>query len=117
MSPADAARRLPRSFSLAESAPALLPGTYRAQKINSPKGRPKYVCEVKFTVRALPQQEPGEPDLTTGADNQIGVRQVWRVEKATDRVGCDRINNVAEGPCLLKLLAQQRLYSIHNFLP
>ena len=52
---------------------ALLKGTDRAQEIDPTKLRPEHVREVEFAVRALPQQETGEPDLAARSDDQVGI--------------------------------------------
>src|SRR6516162_4923179 len=72
--------------SLAEAAAALLERPDRAQEIDLAQGRPEHVGEVEFAIGALPQEKPGEPDLAARADDQVGIRQVRRVEVAADPV-------------------------------
>src|SRR5262245_37845882 len=43
--------------------------------------------EYEFAVGRLPQQEVGEPLLAAGADDEVGIRQIRRVEKAGQRFG------------------------------
>src|SRR5580693_8264087 len=67
---------------------ALLELAYGAQKIDLAEGRPKNVSEIKLAVGALPQQKSRKTDFAASPDDQIGVRQVWCVEIAADRIRC-----------------------------
>lgn len=88
---------------------ALLEGADRTQEIDPTKLRPEHIREVGFAVRALPQQETRKPDLAARPDDQVGVRQVGRIEIGTDRIRGhqrDRLFKCFPG---VELLAQKRL--------
>jgi len=65
---------------LSAASMALLKGADRAQEIDPTKLRPEHIREVEFAVRALPQQETGEPDLAARSDDQVGIGQVGGIE-------------------------------------
>src|SRR4051812_17398392 len=52
--------------------------------------RPIGRYEHQLAVGDLPQQEIGQPLLAAGADDQIGIGQVRRIEILPDEVGGDR---------------------------
>src|SRR5262249_28418520 len=89
--PAESHSRLARASgngretgSAAEAALALLIGTNCTQEVDLAEGRPVRVAEVELAVGALPQEEARQPDLAAGADDEIRIRQIRRVEVLTD---------------------------------
>jgi len=57
----------------AEAPVSLLIAPNCPQEVYPPEGRPVHVAEVKLAVRALPEEEAGEPDLARRADDEIGI--------------------------------------------
>src|SRR5215471_1953053 len=53
--------------------------------------------EDELAIGSLPQQEVGEPLLAAGADDEIGIRQIGRVEKESELLGCDLLEPEAPG--------------------
>src|SRR4030095_17157555 len=57
------------------------------QKVELPKGRPVSIAEVVLAVSALPKHEPREPYLAAGANYQVGIRTIVRIEKLIQSIG------------------------------
>src|SRR5882724_4437114 len=102
--------------SAAESPLALLVGTDGSQEVDLAEGRPVRVAEVEFAVGALPQEEAREPDLTAGADDEIRIRQVRRVEVLADRLLGDAVDDGLEVFPLLASLAEHGLNRVDDLL-
>src|SRR3954468_16900473 len=69
-----------RGPSAAEPAVPLGIGAQRAEEVDASEVRPERVAEVELRVCALPEQEPAQPLLTGGADDEVGVRLAPGVE-------------------------------------
>src|SRR5262245_12824586 len=102
--------------SAAEAALALLVGTDCAQEIDLAEGRPVRVAEVELAVGALPQEEAGETDLAAGADDEVRIRQVGRVEVLADRLLGDAVDDGLEVFALLAPLAEHGLDGVDDLL-
>src|SRR2546426_10240011 len=100
----------------AEATLALLVGADRAQEVDLPERRPVRVAEVELAVGALPQEEAGEPDLAAGADDEVRVGEVGRVEILADRLLGDALDDRLHVFALLVLLAQHRLHRVDDLL-
>src|SRR6516225_5238602 len=72
---------------------ALLKRSDRAEKVDSAELWPVHIGEVELAVSALPQQEAGQTNLPTCADDEVRVRQPYRVEVVVDRQRRDRFND------------------------
>src|SRR5262249_33788029 len=78
---------------------ALAPGEFedrvleRARVEVGPQDREKN----EPTVRGLPHQEVGEPLLPAGANDEVGIGDVGRVEIAAEHIGRDRLRAQASG--------------------
>src|SRR5215472_10641784 len=83
--------------SAAIAPPALLKGANSAQEIDFAEGRPQHIGKIEFAVRALPQQEAGEADLTARANDQIGVGQTGGVKMTGDCFGAYFIDRLCQG--------------------
>ena len=89
------ARLRPRSrsgFRGQTAEPALSPGIFgdRAFERGLVEIRPMDRHEHQFAVGRLPHQEVRQPLLAAGADDQIGIGNIGRVEISAERVGVDR---------------------------
>ena len=73
----------------AETALALLVFADRGFERGAVEIRPIGRHEYQFAIGRLPQQEIRQPLLAAGADDQIGIGQIGRVEKTADRFGRD----------------------------
>src|SRR5262245_9747976 len=102
--------------SAAEAALALLVGTDCAQEVDLAEGRPVRITEVELAVGALPQEEAGETDLAAGADDEIRIRQVGRVEVLADRLLGHAVDDGLEVLALLAPLAQHGLDGVDDLL-
>src|SRR5262252_3713371 len=103
-----------RSFSITSF--ALLKCAQRSQEIDAPEGGPIDVGEIELAEHALPQQESGKPYLPAGADNEVRVGKIRRIEVTADRLGRDEINHVSQRLSSCKLLAKQPSDRVHNLL-
>src|SRR5262249_31618911 len=54
---------------------------YRSKKIDSPECWPIGVTKVKLAVSALPQHEARQTHLSTGANDQIGIRAIMGIQE------------------------------------
>jgi len=54
-------------------------GAERAEEVDATEGGPVGVAEVELGVGALPEQEPAEPLLARGPDDQVGIGLPGRV--------------------------------------
>ena len=72
---------------------ALLKRSDRAEKVDSAELWPVHIGEVELAVSALSQQEAGQTNLPTCADDEVRVRQPYRVEVVVDRQRRDRFND------------------------
>jgi hypothetical protein len=64
------------------------------QKVELPKGRPVSIAEVVLAVSALPKHEPREPYLAAGANYQVGIRTIVRIEKLFQSIGRETPENL-----------------------
>src|SRR5262245_2898274 len=102
--------------SAAEAALALLVGTDRAQEVDLAEGRPVRVAEVELAVGALPQEEAREPDLTAGADDEVRIREIGRIEVLADRLLGDAVDDGLEVFALLAPFAEHGLNGVDDLL-
>src|SRR4029453_2001475 len=102
--------------SAAEATLALLVGTARAQEVDLGEARPVRVAEVELAVGTLPQKEARKPDLAAGADDEIRIRQVRRVEVLADCLLGDPVDDGLEVFALLAPLAQHGLHGVDDLL-
>src|SRR5262249_42950397 len=65
---------------------------------------------------ALPQEEARQPDLATGTDDEIRIRQVRRVEVLADRLLGDAVDDGLEVFALLAPLAEHGLHGVDDLL-
>src|SRR5439155_525930 len=100
----------------AEATLALLVGADRAEEVHSPERRPVRVAEVELAVGALPQEEAREADLAAGADDEVRVGKIGRVEILADRLLRDALDDRLHVFALLVLLAQHRLHRVDDLL-
>src|SRR5450759_4620814 len=77
--------------SATETTGAKLVGPDGAQEVQLAEGRPVGVAEVELAVGALPGQEPGEPDLARGADDELRVADAESVQMRFELLGGERI--------------------------
>src|SRR5690242_16344870 len=88
----------------------------RTQEVDAPELRPVGLGEPHLRVRALPEQEPGQPLLPRRADHQIGVGLPRRVEVLRDGVGSDGLDQLLAGGAFGQLLAEQPPHRVHDLL-
>ena len=68
----------------------------RAQEVDPAEVGPVDVAEVELRVRALPEQEAGEPLLAAGADDQVGIGLARGVEVLGDVVDVEDLGELLE---------------------
>src|SRR5262249_45970486 len=66
---------------------ALLIAPDRSKEIDLPEDRPMRIAEIELAVGTLPEHESRQTHLAAGANDEIGVRAVVRVEVLCDRLG------------------------------
>src|SRR5574337_516456 len=93
--------RLPRDRSpLFPSYPkpalALLKASNGPEEVDLSEDRPIGVTKVILAVRALPEQEPAQPNLTAGSDDEIRIGQIVCIEILADLVDGDLINDILQ---------------------
>src|SRR5262249_9648132 len=81
--------------------------TDRPQEVDLAKRRPVHLGEVKFRGCALPQQESREPDLSAGADDEVGIGQIRRVDVPSDCVRGHGVDDILQRFAFLQLLPQK----------
>src|ERR1051325_4604291 len=96
--------------------PALLKGAYGSQEVYLAEGRPEDVGEIELAIGALPQEKARKADLAACPDDQVGIRQIGRIEIAADRLGRDQFHRLSERPAASLLVAQVGLDSVGDFL-
>ena len=111
------ARLRPRSrsgFRGQTAEPAFPPGVFgdRPFQRGLVEIRPVDRHEHQFAVGRLPHQEIRQPLLAAGADDQIGIGNIGRVEISAERIGIDR-RRIA---LALRDLARQPLRRVGDFL-
>src|SRR5262249_41554346 len=89
--------------------------TQGSQKVHFAEIGPVHVSEVELGVRALPEQEPGEPLLAAGPDDQIGIRLALRVEMLGDVVDVEYLGQLLQRPAGLGVLVEQRPDRVGDF--
>src|SRR5919106_6148395 len=94
-------RSLRATRSPPEAPPSLGIGPQGAKEVHLTEIRPVGVGEVVLGVGRLPQQEPRQPDLARGADDQVGVWDSGRIEVAGDLVGGDEAGGLRQLPVLV----------------
>src|SRR5262249_17915182 len=77
-----------------ESSFTLLVRSARAKEVYHPKGWPINIREIEFAMHALPQQEAGQSNLSTGPNEEIGIGRARHIKVPTDRCRCDSLNGV-----------------------
>src|SRR5439155_13937105 len=100
----------------AEATLALLVGADRAEEVDLPERGPVRITEVELAVGALPQEEAREPDLAAGADDEVRVGKIGRVEILADRLLGDALDDRLHVLALLALLAQHRPHRVDDLL-
>src|SRR5581483_2820347 len=80
---------LPARSSSAEAAPAPRVRRERVAQLAGPELRPQRVDEDELGVRELPEQEVRDSELAGRPDQQVGIRQLGRVEVRGERVLVD----------------------------
>lgn len=68
---------------------ALLIISNRLQQVNAAKVRPEHSGQIQLGIGSLPQEEVAEAKLTAGADDQVQLRQIARIEMTVDGVLVD----------------------------
>ena len=57
---------------------------YRPVEFGAVEIRPQDVGEIELGIRRLPEEEVAEPKFARGADNEVGIGNVGRVEEAAE---------------------------------
>lgn len=73
--------KVSRRILLAKPALALLVTSNGPKKVDFAKGRPIRIAKIIFAVSALPKHEAREAHLAAGANDQVRVRTIVRIEK------------------------------------
>src|SRR5215211_1669593 len=89
-------RSLRATRSPPEAPPSLGIRPQSAKEVHLTEVRPVGVGEVVLGVGRLPQQEPGQPDLPGGADDQVGVGHPGGVQVAGDLLRGDQAGGLAQ---------------------
>src|SRR5699024_7862330 len=69
--------------------------TQRPQEVDAPELGPIGLAEVVLGMHRLPQQEPAEPLLAGGADDEVGVGLALGVQMFGDRFDGERLGRLA----------------------
>ncbi len=77
----------------------------RPQEVDPTEVRPERLAEVELAVRALPEQEPGQPLLTGGADHQVGVGLTAGVQVLGDVLDVEHLGQLLDRGAPRRLLA------------
>src|SRR5215469_18659417 len=103
--------------SVTEPPLALLKRSNCPQEIDLAQSGPEDVRKVVLAKGALPEQESGEPNLTARADDQIGIRQIGRIEVLAQGFRRDKRDNLVQPLAFIALLGKERLNRIQYLLP
>src|SRR5262245_33043061 len=88
----------------------------RAQEVHATERRPVRLGEPHLRVRALPQQEAGEPLFARRADHQVGVGLAGGVEVFRNRLGGDGVDELFARRAVRELLGEQRAHRVDDLL-
>src|SRR5262249_7947848 len=100
----------------AKPALALLVTSNGPKKVDFPKGRPIGIAKIIFAVSTLPKHEAREAHLAAGANDQVGVRTIVRIEKTVQSVGRKTLENLFGRISTCKTLLKIAFYSFDDFL-
>ena len=101
----------------AEAALALPVRTQGADEVDLAEVRPQGLAEVVLAVRGLPHQEPGQPLLARGADDQVRVRLAPGVEVLGDVVDVQGAGQLLDGGAVARVLGEQRADGVAELVP
>src|SRR6476620_1564164 len=101
----------------AEAALALGVGTDGAQEVDPAEVRPVRLAEVELAVRALPEQEPAEPLLAGGADDQVGVGLALGIEVLGDVLDVEDLGELLDRRTPRGVLLEQGAYGVRDLAP
>ena len=80
----------------------------RPQEVDVPEVRPVGLAEVELRVRALPEQEAGQPLLAAGADDQVRVGLALGVEVLGDVLDVEHLGQLLDRGAAAGVLLEQR---------
>src|SRR4029077_12749190 len=101
-----------RATSGAEAALPLAEGTQRPQEVDLAEVGPVGLAEVELAVRALPEQEPAEPLLPGGADDEVRVGLALGVQVLGDVLDVDHLGELLDARAATGVLLQERAHGI-----
>src|ERR1700733_3331476 len=101
----------------AETAISRRVGAERAEEVDLAEGGPVRIAEVKFRIRALPEQEATEPLLAGGPDDQVGVRLAGRVQVFGDVLHVQDLGQLLDRGAPGRVVLQQRADRVGDLPP